>query len=88
MFKQGFPEYLFHGEFRRKFRLLAPGSGSVSDQASQSGVSITINGVEPAPEALDEARAVEEMLLQMDVDLSSYRIGLSQVRFFFFNEIY
>lgn len=84
MFKQGFPEYLFHGEFRRKFRLLAPGCNSVSEPPPQSGVSITINGLEPAPEALNEARAVEEMLFQMDVDMMSYRIGLSQVRIFIF----
>ena len=84
MYKQGFPEYLFHGEFRRKFRLLAPSSGNVPEQLPQSGVSITINGIEQAQEALDEARGVEEMLLQMDVDMMSYRIGLSQVGFFNF----
>lgn len=81
MFKQGFPEYFSHGEFKRRFRLLAPGcgSGSEQEQNSFSGVQITINGQSPPTEALDEARAVEEMLLQMDVDLSSYRIGLTQV---------
>jgi len=30
---------------------------------------------------LDEKRAVEDMLLAMDLELSSYRVGLSQVSF-------
>lgn len=32
---------------------------------------------------LDEKRAVEDMLLAMDLELSSYRVGLSQVSLIF-----
>jgi hypothetical protein len=34
----------------------------------------------PASPVLDERRAVEDMLLGIDIDIASYRVGLSQVR--------
>lgn len=36
------------------------------------------DGRPPSP-VLDERRAVEEMLLGIDMDMASYRVGLSQV---------
>jgi hypothetical protein len=33
----------------------------------------------PASPVLDERRAVEDMLLGIDIDMASYRVGLSQV---------
>lgn len=33
----------------------------------------------PASPVLDERRAVEDMLLGIDMDMASYRVGLSQV---------
>ena len=59
--KQGFPNFLPLGEFRRRFRLLA-GDNKISSPV------------------LDERKAVEDMLLAVDLELSSYRVGLSQVR--------
>ncbi|KAK6641884.1 hypothetical protein RUM44_013604 [Polyplax serrata] len=83
LFKQGFPEFFPHGEFKRRFRLLASGCGNGSsaelEENNSAVVKITVNGQPQPTEALDEARAVEEMLLMMDVDISSYRIGLTQV---------
>ncbi|KAJ8953630.1 hypothetical protein NQ314_007235, partial [Rhamnusium bicolor] len=59
LYKQGFPNFLPLGEFRRRFRLLA------GDHKISSPV-------------LDERKAVEDMLLALDLELSSYRVGLSQ----------
>lgn len=64
LYKQGFPNFLPLGEFRRRFRLLAV-------------------DYKPASPVLDERRAVEDMLLALDLEISSYRVGLSQVSFFF-----
>ncbi|XP_063927434.1 unconventional myosin-XVIIIa isoform X2 [Zophobas morio] len=60
--KQGFPNFLPLGEFRRRFRLLA-GDSKISSPV------------------LDERKAVEDMLLAVDLELSSYRVGLSQIFF-------
>ncbi|KAJ8956259.1 hypothetical protein NQ318_014994, partial [Aromia moschata] len=60
LYKQGFPNFLPLGEFRRRFRLLA-------------------GDYKVASPVLDERKAVEDMLLALDLELSSYRVGLSQV---------
>lgn len=62
--KLGFPSFLPLGEFRRRFRLLAP-------------------DYKPTTPVLDERKAVEDMLLALDMEMTSYRVGLSQVRVFF-----
>ncbi|KAL1502507.1 hypothetical protein ABEB36_007641 [Hypothenemus hampei] len=62
LFKQGYPNFMPLGEFRRKFGILA-GEAKVSNLV------------------LDERKAVEDMLLSLDLDLSSYRVGLSQIFF-------
>ncbi|XP_074037222.1 myosin heavy chain-like isoform X2 [Leptinotarsa decemlineata] len=62
LYKQGYPNFLPLGEFRRKFHFLT-GDHSVSSPV------------------LDERKAVEDMLLALDLELSSYRVGLSQIFF-------
>nr|CAH7712798.1 unnamed protein product [Callosobruchus chinensis] len=59
LYKQGFPNFMPLGEFRRRFHLLA-GDYKVSSPV------------------LDERKAVEDMLLALDLEPSSYRVGLSQ----------
>ncbi|VEN61655.1 unnamed protein product, partial [Callosobruchus maculatus] len=63
LYKQGFPNFMPLGEFRRRFHLLA-GDCKVSSPV------------------LDERKAVEDMLLALDLEPSSYRVGLSQVSFY------
>lgn len=58
--KQGFPNFMPLGEFRRRFKLL-------SGDAKYSGP------------VLDERKAVEDMLQTLDLELTSYRVGLSVV---------
>ncbi|KAF7266682.1 hypothetical protein GWI33_020014 [Rhynchophorus ferrugineus] len=60
LYKQGFPNFLQLGEFRRKFGILA------GETKASSPV-------------LDERKAVEDMLMVLDLELSSYRVGLSQI---------
>ncbi|CAH2003073.1 unnamed protein product [Acanthoscelides obtectus] len=62
LYKQGFPNFMPLGEFRRRFHLLA------GDYKVTSPV-------------LDERKAVEDMLLALDLEPSSYRVGLSQVSY-------
>lgn len=73
LYKQGFPTFLPIGEFRRRFRLLAvtnEGEPPVLDVQAAS-----------PPSVAQERAAVEEMLMKLEVDSSSYRLGLSQVFF-------
>ncbi|XP_044763545.1 unconventional myosin-XVIIIa isoform X1 [Coccinella septempunctata] len=58
--KQGFPNYMPLGEFRRRFKLL---SGDIKSSGP----------------VLDERKAVEDMLQTLDLELTSYRVGLSVV---------
>nr|XP_022920389.1 unconventional myosin-XVIIIa isoform X2 [Onthophagus taurus] len=60
--KQGFPHFMPLGEFRRRFKLLAP-------------------NFKPTSPVLDERKAVEDMLMSIDMELTSYRVGLSQIFF-------
>ncbi|XP_057317882.1 unconventional myosin-XVIIIa isoform X3 [Microplitis mediator] len=64
--KVGFPKHLPLGEFRRRFGLLS--SDYTANVRSSSPVE-------------DERRVVEDMLLTMDVDAASYRVGQSQIFF-------
>ncbi|XP_044737974.1 unconventional myosin-XVIIIa isoform X3 [Chrysoperla carnea] len=76
LYKQGFPENLPLSEFRRRFSLLAPICTTPTPEQQNSLNEInTTNGV------LDERKAVEDMLLQVDIDHMSYRVGLSQIFF-------
>lgn len=61
--RQGFPKFLSHQEFARRFHLLAP--------------SVTI-------EDSLEKLAVEEMVDILDLDPTTYRIGLTKVSSYHF----
>ncbi|XP_043225298.1 unconventional myosin-XVIIIa-like isoform X2 [Amphibalanus amphitrite] len=63
--KQGYPEHMPFAEFRRRFALLAP--DVTVDEGSTAGG--------------DERAAVDQLMLQLDVDPASYRLGLSQIFF-------
>ncbi|XP_077534823.1 unconventional myosin-XVIIIa-like isoform X2 [Haemaphysalis longicornis] len=63
--KQGFPENLLYLEFRRRYGLLAPSDSSRP----------TVNGESGG----DERAATEALLQQLDLEPSTYRLGLSQV---------
>lgn len=64
--KQGYPKHLQFSEFYRKFRLLV--ASGVTD--TSTNIPLTI---------VQERVAVEELLLALDLDPASYRLGLSQV---------
>ncbi|XP_048482248.1 unconventional myosin-XVIIIa isoform X3 [Plutella xylostella] len=66
LYKQGFPEHMPLSEFARRYRLLAH-----SEDESPEG---------PAP-ALSERQVVDDMLLSLDLDVTSYRLGLTQIMF-------
>ncbi|CAH0391189.1 unnamed protein product [Bemisia tabaci] len=65
LYKQGFPECMQLTEFIRRFGLLA--SSSNSTEAS-------------TPTPTDTKTSIEEILFGIDLDASSYRVGLSQDR--------
>ncbi|XP_066294954.1 unconventional myosin-XVIIIa-like isoform X7 [Branchiostoma lanceolatum] len=62
-YRQGYPEHMLFGEFRRRFEVLAPG------------------GDRPNEPVLDERKAAEDLLSHLDLEKTSYRMGLSQVFF-------
>ncbi|KAH9643523.1 hypothetical protein HF086_015671 [Spodoptera exigua] len=66
LYKQGFPEHMPLSEFARRYRLLA-----TSDNVEDSD---TVQ--QPA---LSDRQIVDDMLLSLDLDVSSYRLGLTQV---------
>lgn len=61
--RQGFPEHMPFGEFRRRFDILA------GSQFRTTGP------------VLDEKKAVETLLENLELDQRSYRLGLSQIFF-------
>ncbi|XP_015760291.1 PREDICTED: unconventional myosin-XVIIIa-like [Acropora digitifera] len=61
--RQGFPEHMPFGEFRRRFDILA------ASQFRNKGP------------VLDEKKAVETLLENLELDQRSYRLGLSQIFF-------
>ncbi|XP_078680544.1 unconventional myosin-XVIIIa-like isoform X5 [Branchiostoma floridae x Branchiostoma belcheri] len=62
-YRQGYPEHMLFGEFRRRFEVLAPA------------------GDRPNEPVLDERKAAEDLLSHLDLEKTSYRMGLSQVFF-------
>ena len=64
--KNGFPECQLYGEFWRRYRILSE-NAQVNDQKK----------TEPGHHQMKAA--VEELLNEMDMDKSAYRLGNSQV---------
>ncbi|XP_047998943.1 unconventional myosin-XVIIIa isoform X2 [Leguminivora glycinivorella] len=67
LYKQGFPEHMPLSEFARRYRLLAT-SESESEEA-------------PPSTPLSDRQVVDDMLLALDLDVTSYRLGLTQIMF-------
>ncbi|XP_053617561.1 unconventional myosin-XVIIIa isoform X2 [Plodia interpunctella] len=66
LYKQGFPEHMPLSEFTRRYRLLATSENNESTESTQQ---------------LTERQLVDDMLLALDLDVSSYRLGLTQIMF-------
>ncbi|XP_041972236.1 unconventional myosin-XVIIIa isoform X4 [Aricia agestis] len=67
LYKQGFPEHMPLSEFARRYRLLA--------------TSETENGETPQQTTMSDRQIVDDMLLSLDLDVTSYRLGLTQIMF-------
>ncbi|KAJ8712778.1 hypothetical protein PYW08_008082 [Mythimna loreyi] len=67
LYKQGFPEHMPLSEFARRYRLLATSESEESDTVQQP--------------ALSDRQIVDDMLLTLDLDVTSYRLGLTQIMF-------
>ncbi|XP_050353140.1 unconventional myosin-XVIIIa isoform X2 [Nymphalis io] len=67
LYKQGFPEHMPLSEFARRYRLLAT-SESENAETQQTA-------------ALSDRQVVDDMLLALDLDVTSYRLGLTQIMF-------
>ncbi|XP_067866527.1 unconventional myosin-XVIIIa isoform X16 [Heterodontus francisci] len=66
IYRQGYPDHMVFSEFRRRFDVLAP------HLTKKHGRNYIVT---------DEKRAVEELLESLDLEKSSYHIGLSRVFF-------
>uniref|UniRef100_A0A8B9H5J9 Myosin XVIIIAa n=1 Tax=Astyanax mexicanus TaxID=7994 RepID=A0A8B9H5J9_ASTMX len=66
IYRQGFPDHMVFSEFRRRFDVLAP------HLTKKLGRNYIVK---------DEKRAVEELLESLDLEKSSYHMGLSRVFF-------
>ncbi|XP_074869502.1 unconventional myosin-XVIIIa isoform X4 [Carettochelys insculpta] len=66
MYRQGYPDHVVFSEFRRRFDVLAP------HLTKKHGRNYIVT---------DERRAVEELLDSLDLEKSSYHMGLSRVFF-------
>ncbi|XP_019401348.1 PREDICTED: unconventional myosin-XVIIIa isoform X6 [Crocodylus porosus] len=66
MYRQGYPDHMVFSEFRRRFDVLAP------HLTKKHGRNYIVT---------DEKRAVEELLESLDLEKSSYYMGLSRVFF-------
>ncbi|KYO27779.1 hypothetical protein Y1Q_0002118 [Alligator mississippiensis] len=66
MYRQGYPDHMVFSEFRRRFDVLAP------HLTKKHGRNYIV---------MDEKRAVEELLESLDLEKSSYYMGLSRVFF-------
>ncbi|XP_031428134.1 unconventional myosin-XVIIIa-like isoform X2 [Clupea harengus] len=66
IYRQGFPDHMVFSEFRRKFDVLAP------HLTKKLGRNYIVK---------DERRAAEELLEALDLEKSSYHMGLSRVFF-------
>ncbi|CAH0713656.1 unnamed protein product, partial [Brenthis ino] len=65
LYKQGFPEHMPLSEFARRYRLLAT-SESENDETTQQT-------------SMSDRQIVDDMLLALDLDVTSYRLGMTQV---------
>ncbi|XP_013184101.2 unconventional myosin-XVIIIa isoform X2 [Amyelois transitella] len=65
LYKQGFPEHMPLSEFARRYRLLATSESESTDNSQQ----------------LSDRQLVDDMLLALDLDVTSYRLGLTQIMF-------
>ncbi|KAJ2940221.1 hypothetical protein O0L34_g11788 [Tuta absoluta] len=66
LYKQGFPEHMPLSEFARRYRLLATSESESEEQ-------------EKPQTQLSDRQIVDDMLLALDLDVTSYRLGLTQV---------
>ncbi|NXD41424.1 MY18A protein, partial [Copsychus sechellarum] len=66
MYRQGYPDHMVFAEFRRRFDVLAP------HLTKKHGRNYIV---------VDEKRAVEELMESLDLEKSSYHMGLSRVFF-------
>ncbi|XP_062869694.1 unconventional myosin-XVIIIa-like isoform X1 [Trichomycterus rosablanca] len=66
IYRQGYPDHMVFSEFRRRFDVLAP---HLSKKLGRNYI------------VKDEKRAVEELLESLDLEKSSYHMGLSRVFF-------
>ncbi|XP_026727351.1 unconventional myosin-XVIIIa isoform X2 [Trichoplusia ni] len=69
LYKQGFPEHMPLSEFARRYRLLAT---SETEEAEST---------QTAQTTLSDRQIVDDMLLTLDLDVTSYRLGLTQIMF-------
>ncbi|XP_052739018.1 unconventional myosin-XVIIIa isoform X2 [Bicyclus anynana] len=67
LYKQGFPEHMPLSEFARRYRLLATAENENTDTSQTA--------------SLSDRQVVDDMLLALDLDVTSYRLGLSQIMF-------
>ncbi|KPJ07540.1 Myosin-XVIIIa [Papilio machaon] len=65
LYKQGFPEHMPLSEFARRYRLLATSESETQENGQQTA-------------ALSDRQIVDDMLLALDLDVTSYRLGLTQ----------
>nr|XP_006817918.1 PREDICTED: unconventional myosin-XVIIIa [Saccoglossus kowalevskii] len=61
IYRQGYPDSMLFGEFRRRFEILTPAE------------------IKSKGPVLDEKKATEDLLDNLDIDSAGYRMGLSQV---------
>ncbi|XP_073948131.1 myosin heavy chain-like isoform X2 [Choristoneura fumiferana] len=67
LYKQGFPEHMPLSEFARRYRLLATSEGE--------------SETPPPTTPLSDRQIVDDMLVALDLDVTSYRLGLTQIMF-------
>ncbi|XP_052751859.1 unconventional myosin-XVIIIa [Galleria mellonella] len=67
LYKQGFPEHMPLSEFARRYRLLATSENETAENNQQT--------------SLSDRQIVDDMLLALDLDVTSYRLGLTQIMF-------
>ncbi|XP_028173935.1 unconventional myosin-XVIIIa-like [Ostrinia furnacalis] len=65
LYKQGFPEHMPLSEFARRYRLLATSESDENENNQQN--------------TLSDRQVVDDMLLALDLDVTSYRLGLTQI---------
>lgn len=68
LYRQGYPDYMPLGEFVRRFNVLVP------PDALPASLLTGLNS-----STASEKQAAEILLLHIDMERSSYRLGLSQV---------